>query len=185
MKYARIAFVVFLLIAVVVLAVILVVQWAIRGNGEDGATPVAGTPLPTGAVVVEIHSSNTKQDWMDQVVASFNAAGYTVNDKPIVVTVAHVGSGSSMNNILFDKRLLRRIASIRNYSRSPLRLPPMRQPDAKAARAVVPGLVVPYESTFDRRLCTRSGNLPRFLGGASRTNDKDSCGAQPPHNKAC
>ena len=66
----------------------------------DGTSTPPGTPLPKDAVVVEIHSSNTKEDWMDQVVASFHEQGYTIGDKPIVVTVYHVGSGSSMSDIL-------------------------------------------------------------------------------------
>lgn len=64
---------------------------------------MVSTPLPEDAVVVEIHSSNTKQDWMDQVVASFNNGDFKVDGKPIAVTVAHVGSGSSMNDILEGK----------------------------------------------------------------------------------
>ena len=65
---------------------------------DEGA--VVGTALPQDAVVVEFYSSNTKQDWVDQVVDSFNAQGQTVNDRPIVVVAHHVGSGSSMNDIL-------------------------------------------------------------------------------------
>jgi Ca-activated chloride channel family protein len=60
-----------------------------------------GTPLPRDAVVVEFSSSNTKQDWVNEVVESFNAAGKTVADgRPIVVVAYHVGSGSSMSDIL-------------------------------------------------------------------------------------
>ncbi len=69
------------------------------GSGEDSASPV--TPLPQDAVVVEFHSSNTKQDWVDQVIESFNSADKTIaGGQPIVVVAHHVGSGSSMNNIL-------------------------------------------------------------------------------------
>jgi Ca-activated chloride channel family protein len=68
-----------------------------------GAVPPA-TPLPQGSIVVEFHSSNTKQDWVNQVVESFNAAGKTIsNGQPIVVVAHHVGSGSSMDNILDGK----------------------------------------------------------------------------------
>jgi Ca-activated chloride channel family protein len=62
----------------------------------------SGTPLPKGAVEVTIQSSNTKQDWLDQIVTSFNAAVHTVNGRVIVVTVKHGGSGGPMNDILND-----------------------------------------------------------------------------------
>ncbi len=103
MRQARLAFVAFLLLAIVALVVIVVLQWVNRGQDSSLATPVVGTPLPTDAVVVDIQSSNTKEDWMDQVVASFNAAGHTVNGRPVVVTVTHIGSGSSMSDILEGK----------------------------------------------------------------------------------
>ncbi|MCP4541284.1 MAG: VWA domain-containing protein [Chloroflexi bacterium] len=101
-------FVLIVIGALFIVGVSLVCQVAAPwGDGEDEPAPtsvsVDNTPPPTGAVVVEIHSSNTKQDWMNQVIASFNAEGHTVNGNPIVVTVAHVGSGSSMNNILDGK----------------------------------------------------------------------------------
>jgi Ca-activated chloride channel family protein len=103
MKRQQLVFILFIAAAVVTVGIVLAVQGMSRDGSGDGPTVVAGTPLPEGSVVVEIHSSNTKEDWMNQVVASFNAAGYTVNGKPIVATVAHVGSGSSMNNILEGK----------------------------------------------------------------------------------
>jgi Ca-activated chloride channel family protein len=102
MDRTRLIFVLIILGALCIAGLGLAVQFI--GSMSERATPAAaGTPLPAGAVVVEIHSSNTKQDWMDQVVESFNAGGYTVNEKQIVATVAHVGSGSSMNNILDGK----------------------------------------------------------------------------------
>jgi Ca-activated chloride channel family protein len=103
MNRTRAVFVLIVLGALLVVAVGLVAQFIGQESNTDEGAPPAGTPLPSGAVVVEIQSSNTKQDWMDQVVASFNAAGQTVNGKPIVVTVAHVGSGSSMSDILEGK----------------------------------------------------------------------------------
>ncbi len=64
----------------------------------------AGTPLPQDAIVVEFYSSNTKQEWVDRVAESFNAQGQSIaNGQPIVVIAHHVGSGSSMNNILDGK----------------------------------------------------------------------------------
>jgi Ca-activated chloride channel family protein len=102
MDRTRLIFVLIILGALCIAGLGLVVQFI--SSRSEQATPVtAGTPLPAGAVVVEIQSSNTKEDWMDQVIESFNAGGYTVNEKPIAVTVVHVGSGSSMNNILDGK----------------------------------------------------------------------------------
>jgi Ca-activated chloride channel family protein len=68
---------------------------------QPGETPVA--TVPAGAVVIEVHSSDTKQDWMNQAAESFNAEGHTVDGKPISVKVVHVGSGTSMNDILDGK----------------------------------------------------------------------------------
>jgi Ca-activated chloride channel family protein len=101
MNRSRVIFVAIILIAVVIVGAGLVMQ-ALNQLSQRRATPAAETATqpPAGAVVVEIHSSNTKQDWMDQVVYSFNALGQSVNGKPIVATVFHVGSGSSMNDIL-------------------------------------------------------------------------------------
>jgi Ca-activated chloride channel family protein len=103
MDRTRVVFTLIILGALLIVGAALLLQIASQEDTKDEAASVAGTPLPAGAVVVEIHSSNTKQDWMNQVVASFNAGGYTVNEKPIAVTVAHIGSGSSMNDILEGK----------------------------------------------------------------------------------
>lgn len=102
MNRTRVIFVAILLVAAVIVGVGLLVRPFDR-TLQGGTTPSARTPLPAGTVEVEIHSSNTKQDWMDQVVASFNAEGYTIDGKPIVATVYHVGSGSSMTDILEGK----------------------------------------------------------------------------------
>jgi Ca-activated chloride channel family protein len=101
MKRAQVVFGFFLLVAIVIVGVYIIIKVVADDGGDESVT--SGTPIPAGSVVVEIHSSNTKEDWMNQVVESFNAANYTVNGKPIVVTVYHVGSGSSMNDILEGK----------------------------------------------------------------------------------
>ncbi|MBN1318956.1 MAG: substrate-binding domain-containing protein [Anaerolineales bacterium] len=72
-------------------------------NNTQESTASINTPIPAGAVVVEIHSSNTKQDWMNEVIETFNASNFTQDGKSIVVTVAHIGSGSSMSDILEGK----------------------------------------------------------------------------------
>ncbi len=102
MNRTRAVFVLIVMGALFIVTVGLLLQFLGQEDKGDsvGEGPAASTPPPAGAVVLEIQSSNTKQDWMNQVVESFNAGGYTVDGKPIVVTVAHVGSGSSMNDIL-------------------------------------------------------------------------------------
>jgi Ca-activated chloride channel family protein len=104
MNRARLVFVVIVLIAVTVVGAGLLLQ-ALDQQTQGGETPSPGTPPPAGAVVVEVHSSNTKQDWLDQVAASFNEGDHKVGGQPIAVTVYHVGSGSSMNDILDGKIL--------------------------------------------------------------------------------
>jgi Ca-activated chloride channel family protein len=103
-KRARLIFYLILLISVVIVVAGLLTQ-AFGRSSRSPETPVAEitTPLPAGAVVVEISSSNTKEDWMNQIIAAFNEAGHTVNGKQVVVTVQHVGSGSSMDDILAGK----------------------------------------------------------------------------------
>ena len=103
MNRTRAVFALIVLGALLIVGAGLLLQVVNQKSTEDDDSANAGTPLPADAVVVEIHSSNTKQDWMEQVVASFSAGGHTVNGKPIAVTVAHVGSGSSMNDILDGK----------------------------------------------------------------------------------
>ncbi len=74
-------------------------QWSQR---EPVATP--GVTAPGDTVVVELHSSNTKQDWVDAIVKQFNAGQHkTSTGHVIVVKVKHVGSGSSMTAILEGK----------------------------------------------------------------------------------
>ncbi len=57
--------------------------------------------VPSGVVLLPIASSNTKRDWLDQVVESFNAAeNKTAAGNVIKAEVKHVTSGGSMNAIL-------------------------------------------------------------------------------------
>ena len=57
--------------------------------------------VPSGTVLLPIASSNTKRDWLDQVVESFNAAeNKTAAGNVIKAEVQHVTSGGSMNAIL-------------------------------------------------------------------------------------
>ncbi|MCA9967121.1 MAG: VWA domain-containing protein, partial [Anaerolineales bacterium] len=53
------------------------------------------------AFFVTLASSNPQENWLNQVVEKFNAAGISTSDgSPIVVNVSHVTSGGSMNAIL-------------------------------------------------------------------------------------
>ncbi|MDX1436577.1 MAG: VWA domain-containing protein [Anaerolineales bacterium] len=70
-------------------------------NGGEEATPEA----PAGAILVDIASSNTKENWMDAVIDQFNTEGHTIGSgETIFVRVSHVTSGGSQGAIL-DGRL--------------------------------------------------------------------------------
>jgi Ca-activated chloride channel family protein len=94
---------------IVGLAMIIVVAGlffqALSGLGDE-PTPTSSiasvtTPVPQGAVVVEFHSSNTKEKWIDEIVADFNAGDHqTPGGKPIVVNADHVTSGGSYRAIM-------------------------------------------------------------------------------------
>jgi len=67
---------------------------------SPGDTPAA-TPLPKDAVAIEVHSSNTKEHWLDEVVADFNSRGVTTGSgHTIIVQAFHVTSGGSYNAIM-------------------------------------------------------------------------------------
>ena len=67
---------------------------------EVTAAPATAVPVP-GSILVDLASSSTKRDWLNQVVQQFNAEGKrTTTGETIRVEVSHVRSGSSMNNIL-------------------------------------------------------------------------------------
>jgi len=84
---------------------ILIILGAVLAQLISGDANIAGdeapTPLPADTVLVTLASSNTKESWLDQVVARFNDAGKTTaaGDR-IVAEVQHVTSGGSMNAIL-------------------------------------------------------------------------------------
>ena len=99
---SQLIFVGVIAIALIVVALGLV----LRGSSDSTVTNnqaanSGGTALPAGSVEVKIESSNTKEDWMNEMVQDFNASGAkTSSGKPIVVTVVHGGSGTGMDNIL-------------------------------------------------------------------------------------
>jgi Ca-activated chloride channel family protein len=66
-----------------------------------GMPPVAATPLPRDAVTIEIHSSNTKEHWLDEVTEDFNSRGFTTSGGHTIIVLAfHVTSGGSYNAIM-------------------------------------------------------------------------------------
>ena len=68
-------------------------------GGEVGVSEA--TAVPAGTILVTLASSNTKENWLDQVTAQFNSEGHeTASGEVIVVEVSHVTSGGSMNAIL-------------------------------------------------------------------------------------
>lgn len=88
---------------VIAVAVLLVLA---RPGLDSEAAPTsaavdAATAVPQDAVVVEFHSSNTKERWIDEIVADFNAGQHqTESGKPIVIVAQHVTSGGSYQSIM-------------------------------------------------------------------------------------
>jgi Ca-activated chloride channel family protein len=93
--------------AVVVFACIIASTLLVRnflqgGNDTSGDGP--GSVIedaPAGSVVIDIASSNTKENWIDAVVEAFNAEGRTISSgETIFVRATHVTSGGSQRHIL-------------------------------------------------------------------------------------
>ena len=60
-----------------------------------------GIFYPKDSIVVDIASSNTKQNWMNVLVEQFNAEGHTISSgETVFVRVTHVTSGGSQRDIL-------------------------------------------------------------------------------------
>ena len=102
MNRTRIIFFGILAVAACVILSVVLIQLFERGDGSE--TAVSNTPpiqIPAGSVLVSLASSNTKENWLNQVVEKFNAEQIETSDgSPIVVSVSHVTSGGSMNAIL-------------------------------------------------------------------------------------
>ena len=91
--------------AAVLFGCIVAAVFLVRGVFGDDVPGLAGgdaTPeAPAGSVVVDIASSNTKENWMDTLVAQFNAEEHETGDGNIIfVRVSHVTSGGSQLAIL-------------------------------------------------------------------------------------
>jgi len=102
MNRTRVVFVVIIAFAVLIIFGALFAQ--LIGNlvnSDSSAESEEPTPLPAGTVLVTIASSNTKRNWMDQIVEQFNAGNFETSDgNSIIAEVEHVTSGGSMNAIL-------------------------------------------------------------------------------------
>jgi Ca-activated chloride channel family protein len=102
------------------------IAWLVSPRGGGGKTiPAAatgGSPVtiapPPGRIPISVASSSTKKEWLDQAVASFNAASQTdtglqLNAKPVFVEVIleeleagkkdHYRSGTMVTDILAGK----------------------------------------------------------------------------------
>jgi Ca-activated chloride channel family protein len=75
------------------------------GSGTSDGSNIPPTPAaPSGAVIIDISSSNTKEDWMNAVVAQFNQEERKLTTGEILfVQVSHVTSGGSQTAILDGK----------------------------------------------------------------------------------
>ncbi len=105
MDRTRIIFVVIVVVALCIVGVMVGVQVignlveSVADSGADSSEPQV--EVPSGGVLVTVESSNTKEAWMNQMQAEFNAAGMTTsNGRPIVVEVTHGTSGGAMDAIL-------------------------------------------------------------------------------------
>jgi len=83
---------------------------AVQGNNSSNVNQpsdsvvTATDEAPKDAITVSISSSNTKEDWMNTMVAQFNAEEHKSADgRVIYVTVTHVTSGGSQKAILEGK----------------------------------------------------------------------------------
>jgi Ca-activated chloride channel family protein len=88
-----------LIFGCIIVAVLLVPRLlqGVQITSDPDSTEVA----PRGAVVVDIASSNTKEDWIDAVIEQFNAEEHNLSSgETIFVRVSHVTSGGSQQAIL-------------------------------------------------------------------------------------
>lgn len=101
MDRTRVVFLGIILAAVCLIGAMFAYQFVSNLTSSDDAETTPAVDVPAGGVLVTLASSNTKQNWLNHVMAEFNAAGIETSDgRPIVVEVSHVTSGGSMNAIL-------------------------------------------------------------------------------------
>ena len=77
------------------------ISQVLQGTIASTAAADATAAPPANSIAIEVSSSNTKEDWMNAVVAQFNAEQQKVaSGDAIFVTVKHVTSGGSQQAIL-------------------------------------------------------------------------------------
>lgn len=95
-----------LVFACIIIVVVLVIPKVTQGTQTANTTPKenATAAPPRGSVAIDIDSSNTKEDWMNAVVAQFNQEQHKIASGEIIfVRVNHVTSGGSQQAILNGK----------------------------------------------------------------------------------
>lgn len=114
MSQSRVVFVIIIVVTLVIVCAALAFQavsnlisdnsTTANGSSDNGETVDQPTDVPAGTVLVTMTSSNTKEDWLDAVVAKFNAEGHqTAAGNLIVVEAIHGTSGGTMNDIISGK----------------------------------------------------------------------------------
>ncbi|MBI5351006.1 MAG: VWA domain-containing protein [Chloroflexi bacterium] len=93
-----------MLFACIVIGALIIPKLLNQTNDPVSGVEVIGTSTPTAptnALAIEVSSSNTKEDWMNAVVAQFNREEHkAASGEVIFVTVKHVTSGGSQKAIL-------------------------------------------------------------------------------------
>ncbi|HVF26427.1 MAG TPA: VWA domain-containing protein [Anaerolineales bacterium] len=92
-----------LLFGCIIVGVLLFPRISQMLQGTTAITPAADATAapPANSIAIEVSSSNTKEDWMNAVVAQFNSEQQKVaSGDSIFVTVKHVTSGGSQQAIL-------------------------------------------------------------------------------------
>ena len=92
-----------LLFGCIIVGVLLFPRISQMLQGTAANTPAADATAapPANSIAIEVSSSNTKEDWMNAVVAQFNAEQQKVASGDVIfVTVKHVTSGGSQQAIL-------------------------------------------------------------------------------------
>lgn len=101
MTRSRLVFIVIIAVTLCIIGTAVLYQTITDKLVDDSGGAAVATAVPEGSILIQIASSNTKQNWMDQVVADFNASGQkTSSGSLIIAEVSHVTSGGSMNAIL-------------------------------------------------------------------------------------
>ena len=100
-KRSTLVFVIIVGCALLLVGVLAVSLLDIQRDGESDDSVDDLASVPQDAVVVSFHSSNTKEHWVDEMVADFNAGDHQIaSGEPIHVQAYHVTSGGSYQAIM-------------------------------------------------------------------------------------